>query len=407
MRRSSKIIFLFMFILTTLLLANVSMASEKGIVNGTTLRVRYEPNTTSSVLFNLYKKDEVEILEENGEWYKILYEDKIGWASKQYISINSNVGTTKAVTQETELLILPTINSKSKATIAKGEKVTVFEDINGWTNIEYNGLNGWIRQNGIGEIKVEEKVIKTVYVDVASARVREKATTDSKEIDTLKADDKISVIGQEGNWYKIKLSNKTGYILKDLTRTTKESTKVSRSGSATSKPKENNTTNSANNNNTNTSNNENAVNNSNNTNNNNNNSSSGNTAPSGNSSKQEQVVSYAKQFLGYQYVYGGSGPKTFDCSGFTQYVYKKFGISLLHSARRQANVGTYVKKSNLQKGDLVFFSQDGGGKNIGHVGIYVGGNQFIHASSPTRGVRYDSLSSSYYTKNYVTARRLL
>lgn len=103
----------------------------------------------------------------------------------------------------------------------------------------------------------------------------------------------------------------------------------------------------------------------------------------------------------------GSGPKNFDCSGFTQYVMKNFGVSLAHAAKAQSKVGTYISKANLQKGDLVFFSQDGSGKNIGHVGIYIGGNQFIHASTPSTGVRLDSLSSSYYSKNYVTARRVL
>ena len=120
---------------------------------------------------------------------------------------------------------------------------------------------------------------------------------------------------------------------------------------------------------------------------------------------EKDVVAYAKNYLGVKYVYGGSSPKGFDCSGFTVYVFKHFGISLSRTATGQYKYGSSVSKSNLQTGDLVFFK--GSGKAIGHVGIYVGGGSFIHASSPGDVVKITSLSDSYYVRNYVGARRIL
>ena len=116
------------------------------------------------------------------------------------------------------------------------------------------------------------------------------------------------------------------------------------------------------------------------------------------SSKGNTVVATAKKYLGCKYVYGGTTPSGFDCSGFTQYVYKQCGVSLNRTSDAQASNGTDVSKSNLQPGDLVIFT--------GHVGIYIGNNKFIHAANPSKGVITTSLSDSYYTKTYKTARRI-
>lgn len=98
------------------------------------------------------------------------------------------------------------------------------------------------------------------------------------------------------------------------------------------------------------------------------------------------ICEYAKQFLGNRYVYGGSSlTKGTDCSGFTMRVYQKFGISLPHSSRAQANMGTKIKASEAKPGDLFFYG--GGGGYINHVALYIGGGQVIHASSPKTGIR--------------------
>ena len=120
----------------------------------------------------------------------------------------------------------------------------------------------------------------------------------------------------------------------------------------------------------------------------------------------DAIVAYAKTFQGYPYVYGSNGPSSFDCSGFVQYVYKHFGYSLSRSSKTQANDGVAVSKSNLQPGDILIFKNTAK-TEIGHVGIYIGNGQFIHASNPRTGVTIASLSSASYQQRYVTARRIL
>jgi cell wall-associated NlpC family hydrolase len=123
----------------------------------------------------------------------------------------------------------------------------------------------------------------------------------------------------------------------------------------------------------------------------------------------QKLLQTAMSLLGKKYSYGGSGPDTFDCSGFTMYVYGTAGYDLPHSAAEQAAHGIEVDKDNLRPGDLVFFSYYNE-PGINHVGIYTGDNCFIHASSSennNKTVTISRLDSPYYESNYKGARRLL
>lgn len=118
------------------------------------------------------------------------------------------------------------------------------------------------------------------------------------------------------------------------------------------------------------------------------------------------IVSTAQQYLGVPYVYGGASASGFDCSGFTMYVFAQAGIKLPHGATSQLSYGSSVSRSDLQPGDLVFFQDYGAVAS--HVGIYIGNNEFIHASSSYYNghcVVVSSLSESYYDSHYYTARR--
>ncbi len=115
------------------------------------------------------------------------------------------------------------------------------------------------------------------------------------------------------------------------------------------------------------------------------------------------IVAYSYNFLGKPYAFGAAGPKAFDCSGLTQYVFSKFGIALPHYTGSQFNMGISVSREDLQQGDLVFFNTYGA---ISHVGIYVGGGGFIHAPSSGKTVTISSLSESYYLSRYAGARRV-
>lgn len=127
-------------------------------------------------------------------------------------------------------------------------------------------------------------------------------------------------------------------------------------------------------------------------------------APVGNSSIRSGVTNMAASFLGHRYVYGGSTPSSgFDCSGFVQYIMRQHGISMNRTSASQGTQGTKISKSDLRPGDLLFF----GASRITHVGIYVGDGMMIHASNPTRGVVKDSINSNYYTRNFISARRVI
>jgi cell wall-associated NlpC family hydrolase len=117
------------------------------------------------------------------------------------------------------------------------------------------------------------------------------------------------------------------------------------------------------------------------------------------------IISTGKSLIGIPYVWGGTTPSGFDCSGYIQYVFNKNGIALPRVASDQYKVGTSVSKSNLKPGDLVFFETYKTGPS--HLGIYLGNNQFIHASSGAGKVTISNLTSSYYTSHYIGARRVL
>ena len=124
----------------------------------------------------------------------------------------------------------------------------------------------------------------------------------------------------------------------------------------------------------------------------------------GDRTKGQRAADIARQYLGTPYVYGGSSPSGFDCSGLTSYTYRQMGVSLNRTAASQANQGTYVAKSDLQPGDLVFFNTSGG---ISHVGIYTGNGNMVHSPRPGKSVEIVSINSGYYAQRYVTARRVV
>jgi hypothetical protein len=122
---------------------------------------------------------------------------------------------------------------------------------------------------------------------------------------------------------------------------------------------------------------------------------------------REEIVRTARRYVGVPYRWGGESARTgFDCSGLTMVVYRLNGLDLPRSSSQQWNVGRRVDRSRLQKGDLVFFATSGG-NSVSHVGIYTGGNKFLHAPGRGRQIQTSSLSSKYYRAHYVGARSYL
>jgi cell wall-associated NlpC family hydrolase len=122
-------------------------------------------------------------------------------------------------------------------------------------------------------------------------------------------------------------------------------------------------------------------------------------------SMRNSLTRTAVSYRGARYVRGGTTASGFDCSGFVKFLFEKHGVKLPHSSSAQFSCGKSVSKSDLQPGDVVFF----GGTyrhGISHVGLYLGGGKFIHASTERAGVRVDDLNSAYYRRKYAGARRI-
>jgi cell wall-associated NlpC family hydrolase len=125
-------------------------------------------------------------------------------------------------------------------------------------------------------------------------------------------------------------------------------------------------------------------------------------APPPDGTRASQVIAIAMQYLGVPYVWGGASPSTgFDCSGLTTFAFAQIGVSLPHHAASQYNYGTPVSREDLQPADLVFFN------GLGHMGMYIGGGQFIHAPHSGDVVKISSIYDSWYAATWVGARRIL
>jgi cell wall-associated NlpC family hydrolase len=123
---------------------------------------------------------------------------------------------------------------------------------------------------------------------------------------------------------------------------------------------------------------------------------------------RKKLLEDAKFFKGGKYVWGGTSPKGFDCSGYVQYLYKKHNINLPRTAWAQSKKGEPVDLHNLQKGDLLFFLTDKKrGIPVTHVGIYIGNGKFIHAASRKKGIIISPIDHGYYAKKFVSARRVV
>lgn len=127
----------------------------------------------------------------------------------------------------------------------------------------------------------------------------------------------------------------------------------------------------------------------------------------GNLRLREEIVQTARQYIGVPYRWGGESPQTgFDCSGLTMVVYRINGLDLPRSSRQQWKAGKSIDRHQLKKGDLVFFATAGGNR-VSHVGIYAGGNVFLHAPGKNSRIQTSSMSSKYYSSRFIGARSYL
>lgn len=280
-----------------------------------------------------------------------------------------------------------------KLLVPGGAFVLVEEHNDSWSRIVYNGTSGYVSSQYISFAENADGQYGSASVTGTDVRMRSGPSTTDNVIGCFDTDDELSVIGVAGSWLKVATAKGAeGYIRSDLlkystdavestSQTTGGSTSeaASRSASQTTSGSTSQATGT-----------------------------SASTAASyvSSATSGEQIVATAKEYLGYRYVWGGMSTAGFDCSGFVNYVYKQYGYSMNRVAQSiYSNDGVSVEKENLQPGDLVFFGYSG--TSVSHVGMYMGDGQMIHASSSDGKVVTTDISSGYYTRMYVGAKRII
>lgn len=434
MKLEKKIKIAIIFIITFMFLPICCLATNKGKISDETVRMRKEPSTDSSIITLLSQGFEVEIIEQEGDWYKVKYGEYTGYVYSDFVTVEAKnevtesenkeeeetnkeetaieINTEKQVNNQTKIYYLPLIHSEVMGIVEENEEVYIIQTVNGWAYIRTDNQTGWIRkesiENKINEEEQEEKSEETQnenieqetnkaeenevntnntkqevtnttettettdtkkigYINAENVNFRKSADKTSEVIDTLTLNTEVEILSEENGWYKISVNSQTGYVATTLI----SDEKVTTSSRSLEEPRENITTSTQ------------------------------------TSNIQSEIVEYAKTFLGCDYVYGGTSPSGFDCSGLVQYVYKHFGYSVSRSSTAQAKDGTEVSLENLELGDILIFKAYNDYSRIGHVGLYIGNNQFIHANDEKTGVIITSLSYGKYPERFVCGRRIV
>ena len=373
--------------------ATNSYADDTRTITGR-VNFRTGPGKSYSSMGKIEKGKRVTYLGSSGNWIKIKYNSKTGYIYKDYISkattsTSSSTSTSVRYVKSSDGLNVrkgPSVSYSKITNLPNGTKVTVKSTSNGWSKITSGSITGYVSDKylsktapTVGQSTSNDKnnqaneTSTTKYISASSGlNVRKGPSTSYSVISTLAKGTKVTVKSTSNGWSKITSGSITGYVNSSYLTSKKPSTATSSSTSSNS-------------------------------------SSSNTNSSTSTSNSASKVISYAKKLLGKPYVWGAQGPNGFDCSGFTYYVFKNSaGITLPRTSSAQSKYGKAVSKSNLKPGDLIFFDTVGPNNGaVTHVGLYIGGGQFIHAASGQGRVVINNLNSSYYVKAYVNARRVL
>jgi uncharacterized protein YgiM (DUF1202 family) len=388
-------------------LATSSSDRDKAYCVGTVVNLRKGPGTSHHDLGEVRQGTTLWIKGEQNGWCKVLAQDgRTGWVAGWYVrrhaartTVAPEPGTRapqvymtrypaatrrphrtaiqpfKAWIAEdhTNIRYGPSVERDVKFQLDRRAAVMVIDTEGQWCKIQSDSGNtgwaaGWVldfqppgEPEAAVKVNGEKEEAKAGWVNRPTANIRASADGDSQVLATADVGTEIVITDRQGEWYKVALSNgTTGWVNSDLIETRAERAASTDSAAGVT--------------------------------------------DSG-SSRGREVVREAMKHLGASYVRGASGSGAFDCSGFTSYVYRQFGVHLARTTTGQYLQGRPVSRDDLQPGDVVVF-RNTYRAGISHVGLYVGQGRFIHASNSRSGVKISDLDSSYYAQRYAGSRRM-
>lgn len=359
--------------LVLIMTTGVAFASiGTGTVTADSLRLRSEASTSSSTLAQAPKGATVTVEEDAGNgWYKVTYGGETGYMSGEWLSVvpagpaaDAPIGTATVTADSLRLRSEASTGSSTLAQAPKGATVTVEEDVgNGWYKVTYGDKTGYMSGEWLtitlssGEVLPAARGVEAEQVrgliTTSVLNIRSGAGTNYSKVGTLRIGTVVDIVADLGNgWYQID----SGYISADYVTLVDAGYESS-------------------------------------------------------SALGASAAAMAQGLLGCRYVSGGASPSGFDCSGLVYYIYKQLGHTIARGSSSQYySNGYFVSTSAMQPGDLIFFFDrrfDGSGGTLPttHVGMYVGNGQFIHASTTSYRVQYDSIYG-YYAPYIVGAKRI-
>jgi uncharacterized protein YgiM (DUF1202 family) len=356
--------FIIVILLPILGLTAYGEESNRAVVIAEDVVLRESTNEESKVLENLSIGEHVEIISNKNNWYKLkLASGTTGWVFNKFIVPldPQKHQVKKGIIRANNLNFRekPDLNSNILFQLSKDDEVQILDSKDNWYNVIVDlSKKGWVYSDYV-EVKLDYPLGQLID---AGVNLRKKPSLDGDIIDKLNLNSYVYIKDYRNSWYNVLTTdNKVGWIYKEVLNPVIEDKKtlaVSRSASRIS----------------------------------------------------IGIIKSAKELLGKPYVYGAEGPSSFDCSGFTYYLFKKYNINLPRTAREQSTVGTKISRGSLQMADLIFFDTSGSyNGEITHVGIYIGGGKFIHASSGknSQKVVISNLNEGYYKSRFVVAKRVV